>query len=71
MFQHDEFVFSDLEGTTLERLLLYVDPEGVPWIAFIKATGVHWQRFFLDAGHGFWGEFDDDEIEEELGRSES
>ena len=67
IFQDQEFVFGELEGSTLERLLGHVDGEtGAPLIVFLKTTGHMWQRFFLDAGLGFWGEYSEHDVAGEL-----
>jgi hypothetical protein len=70
LFQDEAWSFGDLYGSTLERLLVHVDEAtGSPSVVFLRASGHFWQRFFLDAGLGFWGEYEDLEIDTELEES--
>ena len=85
-FQHTEFALPELAGMSVRALVVdfgtdaSVQPErdstGVvrytaeSALFFLKPSGRHWQRFFLDAGLGFLGEFDEGheyaDIREEL-----
>ncbi|MEA2602512.1 MAG: hypothetical protein QOF89_3504 [Acidobacteriota bacterium] len=67
LFQEEEFQLDELEGCTLERLVGHsAAKDESPHAIFLKATNRHWQRFYLDAGLGFWDEESDDEALEEL-----
>jgi hypothetical protein len=37
-----------------------------PSVFLLKVQGQHWQRFFFDAGLCFWGEWELEDIEEDL-----
>lgn len=59
-FQDEAFEVSDLRGRRLEHLFgCTSQPEldDRPEMMFLKARGGLWQRFFLDAGIGFWEEW--------------
>src|ERR1043166_2542348 len=67
MFQDECWVYNDLEGCTGEGLLVTPEIDGSsPNVVFLKPSGRPWQRFFLDAGLGFWGEYEDAEVLSEL-----
>lgn len=67
LFQDEAWVSRELVGCPLERFLGLLDePGGEPLVFFLEPGGVHWQRFYLDAGLGFWGEVGDREVAEEL-----
>lgn len=60
VFQDATFEVAELRGRTLERLLGATSrPAGDdrPEMMFLRADGGPWQRFFLDAGIGFWEEW--------------
>ena len=58
------FTVDDIEGRRLERLLA-VENDG-HWILFLKPEDLPWQRFHTDAGLGFWREWSETEIADEL-----
>lgn len=66
--QDENFIVNGFSGKQLEQLigLELIEKAGNPIIVFIKAEGNCLQRFFLDAGIGFWeyAESMDDEKEE-------
>lgn len=63
MFQHaGGFVFDELAGCALERLLGLNEP----MLLFVKPQGRCWMRFYLDAGLVFGGERTDEDAAEEL-----
>ena len=66
IFQSEAFTFPDLDGGMLEKLLGFVDEKGAVIVLFLKVTGHHWQRCFLDAGINFWGELSEESVLEEL-----
>ena len=63
-YQDDHFTVDDVEGHCLERLLA-VENDG-HWILFLKPEDLPWQRFHTDAGLGFWREWSETEIADEL-----
>jgi len=55
IFQDDHFTLSEFTGSRLTGLVVWQDPDdGQAIIVFIRADRRPWQRFFLDAGIGFW-----------------
>ncbi|THB81613.1 MAG: hypothetical protein D3926_01155 [Desulfobacteraceae bacterium] len=57
-----QFTCPNLEGKTIECFKAYVDIEKKEHIimVFLKLKGEKlWHRFFLDAGLGFWEEWDE------------
>lgn len=60
LFQGLAFEVTDLRGRTVESLLgstSLPDRDDCPEMMFLKVRGRPWQRFFLDAGIGFWEEW--------------
>ena len=73
MFQGGDFSVADVAGRVLEKLLgIFYDLEeeggtsGRPDCFLLKVRGLPWQRFFFDAGIVFWGEYELEELEEDL-----
>jgi hypothetical protein len=67
LFQDEAWVFRDLVGCTVERFVASLNDAGAaPLIFFLKPSGGFWQRFFFDAGLGFWSEAGDEEVAAEL-----
>lgn len=60
-FQDDAFVVADVVGLSIEELWGASERPETAEVVFLKVSGLPWQRFFLDAGLGFWGEYPDDE----------
>lgn len=67
--QDESFIVSGFSGKQLEQLigLEWIEEPGHPIIVFIKAEDNRLQRFFLDAGIGFWEYAESMEDEEEEG----
>ncbi|MBF7091183.1 hypothetical protein IUY40_06490 [Flavobacterium sp. ALJ2] len=66
IYQDDHFVVSDFSDVILEGLVGMEDEEdGRPVIVFIKIKGKNWHRFFLDAGYGFWENWEEEELDKE------
>src|SRR5215216_4387154 len=58
--QDYDFDVAGLEGCRVEELSGIVDipdPDNIPIFINLKVTGHSWQRFFVDAGIGFWEEW--------------
>lgn len=70
IYQDINFDVAGFEGCYVEALLGLVDalnPDTLPILVNLKATKHSWQRFFIDAGIGFWedwGHLIDDTDEE-------
>ncbi len=60
LFQGARFEVTELAGRAVQRLYgvtSRADTDDRPEIVFLKPGSGHWQRFFLDAGIGFWEEW--------------
>ncbi len=66
LFQDESWEFRGLFGCPIKRLVGHLDENGKPLVFFLEPDGLFWQRFYLDAGLGFWGEYDAEEIADEL-----
>lgn len=65
--QSRNFTFPDFNGLKLEALIGDTDTTTrEPIIIFIKAEGHSWHQYFLDAGLGFWENWEKENIEEEI-----
>lgn len=67
--QDENFIVNGFSGKKIEYLtaLESVENPGSPVIIFLKAEDNNLQRFFLDAGRGFWEEAETMEDENEAG----
>lgn len=79
MFQSADFSVEDVAGRQLEGLRGVLDDdeerdaepcsdvldEG-PFCFLFRVAGLPWQRFFFDAGVGFWEEWDEQTLDGEL-----
>jgi hypothetical protein len=63
-YQDDHFSVADVEGHRLEKLLAIAN--NGHWILLLKPDGLPWQRFYTDAGLGFWAARSETEIDDEL-----
>lgn len=56
IYQDENFIVNGFSGKKLEQLIGFewVKNPGNPIIVYLKAEGNDLQRFFLDAGIGFW-----------------
>lgn len=60
LFQDNTFEFYDFDGLKLERLVSCEDPKTKEVvIVYIKVENKEWHQFFLDAGCGFWQNYED------------
>ena len=64
MFQDVSFEVVELRNRKLEQLVGYTCEvrDKSSEAMFLKVPGKHWQRFFLDAGLGFWEEWSEGEV---------
>ena len=64
LHQDDTFEVADVAGGIVEQLLGFTDTErdDQPEKMFLKIRGQRpWQTYFLDAGLGFWEEWDEED----------
>lgn len=60
LFQDNSFEFTDFDGLKLETLITCENPEtNDVIIVYIKVRNREWHQFFLDAGYGFWQNYED------------
>lgn len=62
LFQEETFEVKGLENRVVEQLFVYTDcpeREGAAELVFLKPSARPWQKIFLDAGIGFWEEWDE------------
>ncbi len=65
IYQDTDFVVSDFSNVLLEGLLGMEDLEDrEPLLVFIKIKDKNWNRFFLDAGTGFWENWQETEVDQ-------
>lgn len=69
LFQDNAFVYDACDGLVIEELLTFesiVDQDIV--LVYIKIQDHNWQQYFLDAGIGFWQNYENinpwDEVDE-------
>ncbi len=60
LYQHHEFVFDELDGLKIEQLVVCKDGESNNEViqVFLKMENRNWHNYFLDAGIGFWENWD-------------
>lgn len=66
LYQHDRLRSDQLKGAQVERACYWQPQPQVCALLWVKPAGMHWQRFFLDAGFAVWSEECDAEVDEEL-----
>ena len=60
LYQDESFIVTELDGAKLERLIICEDLETKDVVmVFIKVENKEWHQFFLDAGFGFWQNYED------------
>ncbi|MFK7937235.1 MAG: hypothetical protein AB8G22_27215 [Saprospiraceae bacterium] len=68
--QDPTFVFSEFDGLKIQQLVVSQNRETKePIIVFIKVEGKNWHQYFLDAGMGFWEDWDIAIVEDESDES--
>jgi hypothetical protein len=66
LFQDREFEFAEFNGLKIERLIVCENPEtSEPILVYIKMENKNWHQYFLDAGIGFWENWDEIEIDDD------
>lgn len=65
IFQDNNFTFTEFDNLKLLKLIVCEKPETQePIVVYIKVENNNWHQYFLDAGLGFWqnwNEIDDDD----------
>ena len=56
-FQERSFTVGDLVGRRIEELWVSPATPAHAEMVFLKLAGLPWQRFYLEAGLGFWDEY--------------
>ncbi len=60
LFQDNDFEFNGFNGLKLEKLISCENPEtNENLLVYIKVENKEWHQFFLDAGCGFWQNYED------------
>jgi hypothetical protein len=60
LFQDNDFKFNGFKGLKLEKLISCENPETKEiLLVYIKVENKEWHQFFLDAGYGFWQNYED------------
>jgi len=60
LYQDSEFEFDEFNGLKIEKLIVCENPETrEPILIYIKVENRNWHQFFLDAGIGFWENWDE------------
>ena len=72
LFQGDAFEVNHLRHRVVERFLGVISgkDEGAPCLLGLKVAGIPWQQFFLDAGIGFWEQWQSLDLYEVLDDAE-
>ncbi|WP_430413180.1 hypothetical protein [Kordia sp.] len=66
LYQDSEFEFNEFNGLKIEKLIVCENPETKePILIYIKVENRNWHQFFLDAGIGFWENWDEIDIEDD------
>ncbi|WP_298321224.1 hypothetical protein [uncultured Aquimarina sp.] len=66
LYQDSEFEFNEFNGLKIEKLFVCENPETKePILIYIKVENRNWHQFFLDAGIGFWENWDEIDIEDD------
>ena len=58
LFQDSEFVFTEFDGLKVEQIIICEDSTEEPVLVFLKVENRNWHQYFLDAGIGFWENWD-------------
>ena len=67
LYQDSEFIFDEFNGLKIERLIVCKNVETEdPILIYLKVKNRNWHQYFLDAGIGFWENWDElDDIEDD------
>ena len=68
LHQDTNFVFTEFDGLKIEKLVLCESPVTKDClIVYIKVKSHNWHQYFLDAGIGFWEDWDQTDIDDDEG----
>lgn len=59
LYQESEFIFEEFNGLILEKIIVCENSESEPILVYIKVENRNWHQYFLDAGIGFWENWDE------------
>lgn len=67
LYQDAEFIFDEFDELHIERIVVCQDKyTNEPIVIYIKVETRNWHQYFLDAGIGFWENWDEfDNLEED------
>lgn len=66
LYQDSQFEFNEFNGLKVEKLIVCENPETKePILIYIKVENRNWHQYFLDAGYGFWENWDEIDIEDD------
>ncbi|WP_299685835.1 hypothetical protein [uncultured Dokdonia sp.] len=66
LYQESEFVFDEFNGLKIEQLIVCENHKSEPILIYIKVRNRNWHQYFLDAGIGFWENWDNlEDIEDD------
>ncbi|MBW1296327.1 hypothetical protein [Aquimarina litoralis] len=59
LYQESAFIFDEFNGLKLEQLIVCENSKLEPILVYIKVKNRNWHQYFLDAGIGFWENWDE------------
>ncbi len=59
LFQDSEFVFNEFDGLKVEQIIVCENMRSEPILVYLKVENRNWHQYFLDAGIGFWENWDE------------
>ncbi|MEP0480156.1 MAG: hypothetical protein ABJD23_08075 [Nonlabens sp.] len=66
LYQDSEFEFDEFNGLKIEQLIVCENPKTKePILIYLKVENKNWHQFFLDAGYGFWENWDEIDTEDD------
>ena len=66
LYQESEFIFDEFNSLKIERLIVCENNKSEPILIYIKVKNRNWHQYFLDAGIGFWENWDElEDIEDD------
>jgi hypothetical protein len=66
LYQDSDFIFDEFNGLKIEQLIVCENHKSEPILIYIKVENRNWHQYFLDAGIGFWENWDElEDIEDD------
>jgi len=66
LYQDSEFIFDEFNGLKIERLIVCENTKAESILVYLKVENRNWHQYFLDAGIGFWENWDElDDIKDD------